>query len=183
MPGKAGLSGIAVAEITAGIILVYSGIVGQPVTASLRGLIGGSYAQGAVGGLGTGTQSATLASEVSEPGVTGASAAYNGPNDLTSLWTANGGPTNTASFAAMVAMAESGGSATVTSPNPDGGTNVGLYQLDTKGVGAGYTVEQLQNPNLNTAITVKATNGGLNWAEWSDPVVNALGGNHQYQPS
>jgi hypothetical protein len=47
------------------------------------------------------------------------------------------------------------------------------------GVGAGYTVAQLQNANLNAQITIMATNNGVNWSEWSDPVANSLPG-HQY---
>jgi hypothetical protein len=91
------------------------------------------------------------------------------------LWTQCGGPADTAAFAAKVAGAESGGRTAVTSSNPDGGTNVGLYQLDTKGVGSGYTVAQLQDPTTNTRITIMATNGGTDWREWGDPVTEAVG--------
>jgi hypothetical protein len=99
---------------------------------------------------------------------------------LAQLWTGNGGPADTADFAARVAIAESGGSATVTSPNPDGGTNVGVWQLDTRGVGAGYSVAELQDANLNTQLTIMATHGGTDWSQWGDPVTAAVG--YRYTP-
>lgn len=55
--------------------------------------------------------------------------------------------------AVAVALAESTGDAGATSKNPDGGTNVGLFQLDTPGgKGAGYSVAQLQDPGLNARV-------------------------------
>lgn len=96
--------------------------------------------------------------------------------DLVRLWTVNGGDPTTAGFAADVAMAESSGESNATSNNPDGGTNAGLWQLDTKGVGSGYTVAQLQAPDTNCRITIMATRNGRDWREWSDPVVNSLPG-------
>lgn len=56
-------------------------------------------------------------------------------------------------MAVAVALAESSGDPNATSPNPDGGTNVGLFQLDTPGgVGAGHTEAQLKSPALNAQI-------------------------------
>jgi hypothetical protein len=91
--------------------------------------------------------------------------------ELQTLWISQGGSGQTAFEAANVAMAESGGQPAVTSANPDGGINVGLWQLDTKGVGAGYTIEQLQDPATNARITVMHTANGTNWSEWADAVV------------
>jgi hypothetical protein len=85
---------------------------------------------------------------------------------LTRLWVSNGGDSRTANVAAAVALAESSGRTGVTSPNPDGGTNVGLWQLDTKGVGAGHTVAELQNPDTNARITVMGSANGSNWSHW-----------------
>jgi hypothetical protein len=69
--------------------------------------------------------------------------------------------------AAAIAMAESGGRTWVTSPNPDGGTNVGPWQLDTPGGGgAGYTVAELQNPWTNAQAMAKASDDGTNWSTW-----------------
>jgi hypothetical protein len=92
-------------------------------------------------------------------------------NSLGQLWTSAGGSGQTAFEAANVAMAESDGNPNATSANPDGGTNVGLWQLDTKGVGAGYTTAQLQDPLTNARITVMHTANGTNWSQWADSVV------------
>lgn len=88
---------------------------------------------------------------------------------LETLWVKAGGSQSSAANAVCHAEQESSGNATVTSSNPDGGTNVGLWQLDTKGVGAGYTVAQLSNPAVNAAITVKATRDGADWSSWATP--------------
>lgn len=88
---------------------------------------------------------------------------------LMALWVSAGGPPGAANNAACHAMQESSGNAKITSANPDGGINVGLWQLDTRGVGAGYSVAQLQNPYTNARITVRATGGGSNWSEWATP--------------
>jgi hypothetical protein len=93
---------------------------------------------------------------------------------IIALWIQEGGSISTAPMALARALSESSGSTSVTSSNPDGGTNVGLYQLDTKGVGSGYTEAQLQNPYLNTQITIAATKGGQDWAEWADNYQNFL---------
>jgi Lysozyme like domain len=108
-------------------------------------------------------------------GAAGAAPAVSGAYTLAALetlWTSQGGSSNTAFEAANIAMAESSGEPAVTSSNPDGGTNVGLWQLDTKGVGAGYTVAQLQDPATNARITIMATANGTNWSEWADAVVS-----------
>lgn len=95
--------------------------------------------------------------------------------DMVKFWAQNGGDPARAEYAAGVMMAESGGRPDVTSSNPDGGTNVGLFQLDTKGVGAGHTVAELQNAATNTRITIMATRNGTDWADWADPFVDAHG--------
>jgi hypothetical protein len=86
---------------------------------------------------------------------------------LEGLWIQNGGSKATAPIAAAIAMAESSGRALVTSSNPDGGTNVGLWQLDTKGKGSGYSVSQLQDPNTNAAVAVQGSSNGSNWSAWA----------------
>lgn len=90
---------------------------------------------------------------------------------LEALWVSQGGSGQTSFEAANVAMAESGGRPAVTSSNPDGGTNVGLWQLDTRGVGAGYTVAQLSDPATNARITIMNTANGTTWHQWADAVV------------
>jgi hypothetical protein len=60
-------------------------------------------------------------------------------------------------MAAAIALAESSGDTNSTSKNPDGGTNVGLFQLDTPGgVGHGYSVAQLKNANTNALVAHSA---------------------------
>lgn len=96
----------------------------------------------------------------------GATAAVMSKAQIVALWTGNGGSAATANVAAAVALQESSGRTAITSPNPDGGTNVGLWQLDTKGVGAGHTVTQLQDPATNARITIMGSANGTNWSHW-----------------
>lgn len=89
---------------------------------------------------------------------------------LVKLWQQAGGSAATANNAACHAVQESGGNPRITSRNPDGGTNVGLWQLDTPGgAGRGYTVAQLQNPGINAMVAVRASNNGRNWSTWATP--------------
>jgi hypothetical protein len=166
------IDGIAVGMIAAGGALVYAGIQGKSLPSLITGFIQGKSPAAAAktDQISTSEPSAPASSSSAPAG----SGSYDSSSALQKLWTSNGGAEDTAAIAAAIAGAESGGSATVTSSNPDGGTNVGIFQLDTKGVGSGYSVAQLQNANLNTQITVMATNNGVNWSEWSDPVANAL---------
>ena len=123
----------------------------------------------------------TAQSEAPGPSNTGgadpalpASGAYS-ESQLQTIWKLAGGSPAEAVFAAGVAMAESGGRPKVTSRNPDGGTNVGLWQLDTKGEGAGHTVAELQNPATNAKITVAKTSNGRDWSAWADSYISAHG--------
>jgi hypothetical protein len=112
---------------------------------------------------------------VTGPGAAGAAPAVSGAyttSTLGALWTSQGGSSGTAFEAANVAMAESSGNPDAIGSNPDGGQDVGLWQLDTKGVGAGYTTAQLQDPATNARITIMATANGTNWSEWADAVVS-----------
>lgn len=87
-------------------------------------------------------------------------------DQIRTLWTSNGGSASTAAVAAAIALAESSGRTAVTSGNPDGGTNVGLWQLDTKGVGAGHSVAELQDPTTNARITIMGSANGTKWGQW-----------------
>lgn len=86
---------------------------------------------------------------------------------LEGLWITNGGNKAVAPLAAAIAMAESSGRTDVTSANPDGGVNVGLWQLDTRGKGAGHTVADLQNPATNAAVAVQGSKDGTDWSAWA----------------
>jgi hypothetical protein len=97
--------------------------------------------------------------------------------ELEALWVSCGGDPGVKNKAAAIAQAESGGSPTVTSGNPDGGTNVGLWQLDTPGgKGAGHTIGQLQNPVTNAQVAIMGSSNGSNWSAWA----TAVGSNPAY---
>ena len=87
---------------------------------------------------------------------------------IIALWIYEGGSLGSAQVALQRALSESSGNFAAISSNPDGGSNVGLYQLDTKGVGAGHSVADLENPYTNTRITVQATSDGNDWSAWAD---------------
>lgn len=175
MPGR--VNGFSLGYTALGAVVLWSGVKGWTISATFKSLLGGKAPSGTSEPI---TDTTTAPGAVNAAGVPAGSASYTG-TALQQLWTSNGGSKDTAAMAEAVAMAESSGSATITSPNPDGGTNVGIFQLDTKGVGSGYSVAQLQNANLNTRITIMATRNGRDWTEWGDPVTNALPG-HQYTP-
>lgn len=174
-----GIDGMALGSIAAGGLFLYAAITGKSVLGSVQALIkGGSPSQSPQTNPITGTSGTAPSAGYSiATNIPAGKGSYSSAG-VQQLWTDNGGPADTAAFAAAIAMAESGGSATVTSPNPDGGTNVGVFQLDTKGVGSGYSVAELQDANLNTQITIMATDGGTDWAEWGDPVSAAVGGHY-----
>jgi hypothetical protein len=163
-------TGVMIAAALGGGILLWSGLNNKGVLASARDLVQGN--KPAAGG----KQSFSIGLNGSTTGSTSAVVTSGGPvlatyNHLTlaALWQANGGSVGTANNAACHAMQESSGSPDAQSPNPDGGINYGLWQLDTKGKGAGYTPAQLMNPNTNARITVKATRDGADWSAWSTP--------------
>ena len=92
---------------------------------------------------------------------------------LEQLWIDNGGSAATAPIAAAIAEAESSGNSAASSPNPDGGVNIGLWQLDTNGKGAGLTAAQLQDPTVNAAAAVTGSKGGTDWSAWETYVNGA----------
>lgn len=171
------LNGFSLGYTAAGGVILWSGIKGWSLSSTFKNLLSGTTPTSSTETIDT---TSVDVSESSAAAPAAGSAAYTG-SGLQALWTSNGGAQDTAAIAEAIAEAESGGSATVTSSNPDGGINVGVWQLDTKGVGAGYTVAQLQNANTNARITIMATNNGRNWREWGDPVADKLPGG-QYTP-
>lgn len=92
---------------------------------------------------------------------------------LMGLWIRNGGSRAKAPVAAAIAEAESSGRDWVTSGNPDGGQNVGLWQLDTNGKGSGFSVQQLQDPATNARVAVQGSNDGNDWSAWETYVDGA----------
>jgi soluble lytic murein transglycosylase-like protein len=113
--------------------------------------------------LATGSASSTTAAVIAPAG------SDYGTSQLQALWVQAGGSQGTKVNAACHAMQESSGNPDVTSPNPDGGINVGEFQLDTRGKGAGYSVAQLQDPLTNARVTVAATRDGTDWTAWATP--------------
>jgi len=174
-----GVNGMAVAAAAAGILLVWSGFKGAKTTTTLRQLLSGQQPTGAKANpIQTPGAAATspAAGSGALAGVTGP-LARTGPGGtggtltslaVASLWIAEGGDPAHAATAACIAMHESGGRAAVTSGNPDGGTNVGLFQLDTPGgKGAGYSIAQLQDPGLNTRVAIHGSSNGTDWSAWA----------------
>jgi hypothetical protein len=152
--------GIGLSSLAAGAIFIYGGVKGYSPLKAVQNII-----QGKSGSLGQSSSQLTATGGTNSSG-TASSASYGG--DVAKLWVSLGGDPSKASVAACIASHESGGNAGATSSNPDGGTNVGLFQLDTPGgKGAGYSVEQLKDPVLNTKITIRATNNGRDWSAWS----------------
>jgi hypothetical protein len=168
-----GVSATAVAATAAGGLLVWSGIKGANITTDLRDLISGEKPDATnVNPVGTPAASSTstfLGSPVPVQGSGLPSAGTYTHAQLVSLWQQAGGSASTANNAACHAIQESSGQPQATSSNPDGGQNVGLWQLDTKGVGAGHSVSSLMNALNNARITVFATRNGTNWSQWATP--------------
>jgi hypothetical protein len=159
-----GIGGVAL--MGGGLLFLWSGYHGAHVTGSLRDLLAGKQPSPGSGDLAIGGGSYTLAGATSGTGG-GPSLGTYGHASLEQLWTGNGGSPSTANVAAAVAMAESGGRAGVTSSNPDGGVNVGLWQLDTRGKGSGYTVAQLSNPQTNAHVAIMGSANGTDWSAWA----------------
>lgn len=152
-------SGIGIASSAAGLIFIYAGVKGYSPLKAIQNII-----QGKSGSFGQ-NPSALTDTGGSNSSVTAPTGPVGSP---ASVWVQEGGNPAKASIAACIVSHESGGNAGATSANPDGGTNVGWYQLDTPGgKGAGYTVEQLKDPRLNTRVAIKASNNGNDWSAWA----------------
>lgn len=150
-----------VALMGGGLVFLWSGYHGAHVTGSLRDLLAGKQPAGS-----NANPIAGGAAVAAPAGGGGPVLGSYGHGQLEQLWTGSGGDPSTANTAAAVALAESGGRAGVTSSNPDGGVNVGLWQLDTKGKGAGYTVAQLQDPRTNARVAIMGSANGTDWSAW-----------------
>jgi hypothetical protein len=162
------IDGVALGAIGAGAVFIYAGLKGVSVLKALQNIVRGQAPP-------AGSSSASpagLSTFLGIPGVTAAGLPRSGaftPTQLQQLWISNGGDPTRAANAACHAMQESSGIATSTSRNPDGGINVGLWQLDTRGKGAGYTIAQLQDPATNARVTIMGTNNGRDWSAWATP--------------
>ena len=160
------ISGTYVAVTAVGAVLVWSGWKGTTLAATFKSLLAGNLSAPVTETAPSATTAATATGAA--PAVSGSYTAA----ELEALWTSQGGDASTAFEAAQVALSESSGDPDATSPNPDGGTNVGLWQLDTPGGGgAGYTVAELQDPETNCKVTIMRSNNGSDWSIWADRVV------------
>lgn len=171
MMAAKGFNGPALGMMAVGGIFLYAAIKGYSVLATAQSLITGKSpaGQAQTTGIGTPTGAGSSVAGSTLGSTANPTAGEWTHSGLMTLWQSAGGSAATANNAACHAIQESSGNASITSPNPNGGINVGLWQLDTKGVGAGYTVSQLQNPQTNAMVTVRGTKNGTDWSEWSTP--------------
>lgn len=171
MMAAKGTNGPAMAMMAVGGIFLYAAVKGYSVLTTVQSIIQGKSPvnQSKTTPIGTPTAVANSVAGGTVGSSGNPSAGQWTHSGLMTLWQSAGGSASTANNAACHAIQESGGDASITSPNPDGGTNVGLWQLDTKGVGAGFTVSQLQNPQTNAMIAVRGSKNGTDWSEWATP--------------
>jgi hypothetical protein len=167
------IDGIAVAAIGVGSMFAYAGIKDKSFLSILTGLIHGksvttaASANASLGDVAPAGLPLTGSGTAPRPGVSAVGGAY-GPSQLQHLWIMAGGDPGKAAVASCIAQHESGGNAGVTSSNPDGGTNVGLWQLDTPGgKGAGYSIDQLKNPLTNARVAIAGSSNGRDWSAWA----------------
>jgi hypothetical protein len=156
------VNGKAALSIAVGSLFLYSGLKRYSVLQAIQNIIRGQSP-------GSGQASSSLGSS-GNTATTSSGGPVRGLYDhssLMQLWESNGGSAGSANNAACHAMQESSGNPKITSANPDGGTNVGLWQLDTKGVGAGKSIAWLSDPNNNARLTVETTHDGQDWSLWS----------------
>lgn len=163
------IDGVALGAAAAGGLFVYAGITGRNIPAALQAIVTGK-SPATVPKSQQIQSSASSSSSGGAGGVGPAPTAAGGYSvtQLKSLWIMAGGSPATADTAACIASHESSGEPSVTSSNPDGGTNVGLWQLDTPGgKGAGYSVAQLQNPLTNARVAIAGSSDGRDWSAWA----------------
>jgi hypothetical protein len=154
--------GLGLGAVSIGLLFVYGGLKGYSPLKALQNIIQGKPAS--IGQSSNAlTSGGTNNSPISAPNL----GSYSN-SAAAKLWVQEGGNPAKASIAACIVSHESGGNAAAESANPDGGTNVGLYQLDTPGgKGAGYTIEQLKDPATNTRVAIQASSNGQDWSAWS----------------
>jgi hypothetical protein len=162
------IDGPGLGAVCVGIVFIYGGVKGYSPIKAFENIITGKNPNenqantSLVNASGGGTSTTGIGTGTT-PGGT-----YN-HSQLMALWQQAGGSASSANNAACHAMQESSGNSKATSANPDGGQNIGLWQLDTKGVGAGHTVAELMDPLSNAQITVAYTKDGADWGAWATP--------------
>lgn len=159
--------GIGLGAMAIGSILIYGGLKGYSPLKAMQNIVQGKGAN-----TGQNTSLLSVPGGTNSSGTTGTtvpnSAGQYSGSQIEQLWISEGGNPAKASIAACIVSHESGGNPGAESGNPDGGTNVGLFQLDTPGgKGAGYTVDELKNASLNVRVAIKASSNGNDWSAWA----------------
>lgn len=160
------IDGLALGTIAAGSLFTYAGIKGYSIPHAIQALVQGQPpSTGGPANPITGTQ-------VADASLPESAIPHKGQQltagQVKSLWIMAGGSPAAADTAVCIASHESSFNASVTSGNPDGGTNVGLWQLDTPGgKGAGYSIAQLQDPLTNARVAVAGSSNGTDWSAWA----------------
>ncbi len=163
------IDGLSLTVAAIGGLLIYAGIKGYSVPHALQSFVQGKVPAGAAQLPITGSISSSSSSSSSGPAAPApASGAGYSNAQVQQIWIMAGGdPARAAKAGCISAHEDASGDPSITSPNPDGGTNVGLWQIDTRGVGAGYTVAQLQNPVTNARLAIQGSNNGTDWSQWA----------------
>jgi hypothetical protein len=155
----------AAGGVAIGSLFVYSAIKGKSVLSTAQQTVKGQNPISATT-LPNAEPFSTPSPTTAVPVISGSTYSH---AELMTLWIGAGGNSGAANNAACHAIQESGGRPGVTSGNPDGGTNVGLWQLDTKGKGAGYSIAELKNPLINARVAIKGSSNGADWSAWATP--------------
>src|SRR5690348_12217016 len=126
MMPKRGLDGVALATMAAGMIFSYAAIKGYSVLQTVQLVISGRAPTGQFQAqpIGTPMQAGGSVAQNAPGSVSNPSSGQWSHDGLMKLWQQAGGSAATANNAACHAIQESSGNASITSPNPDGGTNV-----------------------------------------------------------
>lgn len=171
------LSGIGLAYATAGGILVWSGVKGETIAATVGQLAHGQQPSGA------NDQAITVASSPSTSAGGGGGGGSVGPpangtrysyGQLKSLWILAGGSIALAPTMAAIALAESGGLSNA--HNPSGAS--GLWQIEIP-VNAGYVpggAANVYNPlaNARAAVAIERDQGLGAWTTYSSGAYRAF---------
>lgn len=126
------ISGLSVAYVTAGIVLMWSGVQNLSVADTLKGFIGGNVPKGTPTGapsigIGDNSSDSDSSSDTSIPPSGQGTVSY---SQAETLWVVAGGPSSEASVAAAIADAESTlNEKAVQQGEPYSGTGWGLWQI------------------------------------------------------
>jgi hypothetical protein len=164
------VSGLSVAYITTGLVLVWSGYKNATVSDTLKGFLSGKVPAGSPTGAPTIGLSNSGSSSSSAANVPASGQGTISFTAAESYWTLAGGPANEASTAAAIAEAESTLNAkAVQQGQPYSSTGWGLWQITPgNSVPSVGTDSQLLNPLTNAkAAVVKYKAAGNSFSPWT----------------